>query len=254
MAIDGSLWRELKGERSFVERNKLADVLARACARDEIEELVGLCESTSLDDVDGALRVLARLSPEGAELLGRLGGDALIARLQQVIRDHYPDVPGGVALNVLRTVDRAAALSSLVRDVDLKKAVERGFLSYLGDLTSFSSSPDAVARLREVEGLGGSAGREARAHLDGIEPKDAKKLEDLARAWRETRAPAALANVWMYHQAGIEFGKTSAKQVKRLLGRPDLEDSGMLAYLPSGGTALTLQKDEEGHIVAAHLT
>lgn len=121
----------------------------------------------------------------------------------------------------------------------------------LRDLRQFGT-PEAVATLRRLSTRKGPIGQDAIRNLGVLGIYQPGEIESIAAEWRAKQTPKLLSRLYNMYVAGLEPGKTSAAEVKKLLGKPTRDEGrpGSIFYAPTNDTCLFLEQDERGKIIA----
>jgi|CXWL01.1.fsa_nt_gi hypothetical protein len=202
------------------------------------------------------------LRPAAASLLSSFALDrrgaaegltsAALAAAEAGVRREYPLSQIGIdcfiAMNRLSKEDawRVFSIPALFRRA-LRVDADRT----LRDLRVFGGAK-AIPILRKLSARKGPIGQEAIRNLGVLGIHQPGEIERVAAEWRAKQTPQLLSKLYNMYVAGLEPGKTSAVEVKKLLGKPTRDEGrpGSVFYAPTNDTCLFLEQDERGKIIA----
>ncbi len=252
--LSSGVWKRLLEERDYRRFQERFAAVVREISEQDVEDLAALCAKDDADDLERQ-RALATLG-----LLARAGDPRLTSKHRaewtrgcvQAARAEYPKtLLGRTAFEQLWREDAVAA-ESLVTAVD-PKTLDEAAREELVRAVGRYLSPAAVARLRELEQLGGRPAGVARSVLEARGLASLEPIQELARQWRSSRSPDLLHSLYLRYVTH-QVGKALIEDLVRLLGRPDRRDGNFVWYMPNSATALFLEGDSEGVLQATKFT
>lgn len=248
-----AVWSRAVDEHDLEQRTILAEQAAVVASEDDVATVVAdaLLQGT-LDEQDTAARLLVFIARGRRSELSLEGIQRCVSALAAAVLCHHITVGIGVnAFEALRLLDANTASDVACNRIDLDVALKRDARALISAL-SLLGTEDAIQRLTDIAASGGANADRAQRTLDDLGHASPSRLAELAAEWREKRTPALLHRLHLLYTSRLRARQITAGEAKALLGRPDFEDSGMIAYAPNDGTALTLQKDPEGRIDGVH--
>jgi hypothetical protein len=252
------IWSRLVREEEPSEWRRLTAEVADVLQAEDVHELVGLAATGTSQERQAAMSVLRKLAERNDRRFSAGDRASWLGLTRGIVETEYPR-PGisHLAFNTLYRHDLGAAIELLTKTIDLSRAVEidhAAVVTDLGDLAT-KGSADALARLAEIQALGGPAGQRATAMLDLFDPqKKEAKLKSLAREWREKRTASLLADLYHGPLGSLLVRGIRRKDLIELLGPPDRKRQGMIWYVPADATALSIEFDKRGKAIGWHMT
>jgi hypothetical protein len=246
------LFLELLNQRDATKQNELASMIAASVDLKDTQEFISAMGNESIEEVEGATRILAALARTRREWLTKPTIELLRQRMNQVLRKHYPRTAGNIALQCLHNIAEQDSEAFLLKDLELTGLSRKEAFMVISELSRFASkSTRALDRLRELARREDEAALQAEVVLDEYDPVLKKQaLQKYSKRWRESRDQQALN--WLYSNYLVYLprrGGTLA-EVKSLLGDPDGSDEKAVWYHPTSESVVYLSVDDEGKITA----
>jgi hypothetical protein len=252
------IWSRLVVEQEPSERNRLTFELVALLQQADVHELVGFCATGTIGEKSASMSVLRALALRNDPRFSAGDRASWLGVVGRMVESEYPR-PGisRLAFNTLYRHDLEAAIELLTKTINLSGAVEIDHVSLVTDLGDLGSkgSGDALTRLAEIRAMGGPAGERAGAMLDRFDPKkQQERLESLAREWRDKRTASLLGDLYHGPLGGLLVRGIKRKDLIELLRPPDRKREGMIWYVPSDATALSIEFDKKGKAIGWHMT
>jgi hypothetical protein len=256
------LWSQIvaaKGLEGLPERNRLAEAWRETIGAEEVNDLVRVSRTGTTDEKDAAMRVLVGLARKNDVRFSERARKDWLTAANLLLHQEYLKGPAGlIAFRALYDNDFAALVKFLTEEIDLPMALAANhemLVTHLGDLTRRGAREEVLTRLHEIQAIGGPAGAAAGEMLDRSDSKKQQaKLESLAREWREKRTASLLADLYHGPLGSLLVRGSKRKDLIELLGPPDRKREGMIWYMPSDATALSIEFDKRGKAIGWHMT
>jgi hypothetical protein len=248
-------FEQITNSDDYGQKNSKAEQFCHLLTQGDVEELVFLLRSGTVPERDAAIRVLANFIEVAKRDLSDEVKREWVMALKEIVKEHYPlRVLGQLAFINLLQNDRGAAERFLIEGLSLADLGEDELKTVARDLCSLRSNVHAVERLKEIAKNPGEAGTLAKGLLERHVRITDEQVQELAKAWREARSSEALSKLYYRYITKLRVGETRLSDLTALLGPPTGKDQKAVWYVASPGTALYLEKDEDGKLVAFRLS
>ena len=228
MLTESNEWKRLISEQDATQRLLLRNALVQKLTADDVESLV----STFVGSTDEVVRyaasdlLLAMLQEKDSRLPSRSHG--LIANAaKEIVRDGYPQSRLSTRSFVILEILDAPAAEQLIVSFDPTNFKGSELVLYIWNLEHLKT-PSTIAKLRELEQLGGDLGRRANQALANLGMLSESQIAEIAAQFRKDRSTPALNrifNVYVRFRIGSRLDS-----LRQLLGDPSREEPHCLIY------------------------
>jgi hypothetical protein len=250
--IDSDDWLEMVLGDDRFRRTRAFNAILQTVTRNDVLDLIGVCEKGSIEEKVAAFRVLMQLARSKDERFSSSEKRRWQEIIKMTVREEFPQAPlGSLGLQALIENDMEDAESFLVGEVDLNSMTDLQRTSMVMSL-SIIGSAGALSKLVEMEEMGGQAGRSARYALEKAGAMRLDEIEELSREWKGQRSGEALARLYRGHI--IRLYGAPMSDILDLLGEPTRRYETSYYYENENeDTCLSLEEDREGRFIGGYL-
>jgi hypothetical protein len=240
-------WSRAVSEKNVGKRMKLVGTLADRVQGHDVQDLLRIAEHGSAGEREVAVGVLLTLvRQDNPHFKPDLRAEWLDLAKRNA-RSECPRGPVGLwSFRALMEADPKAAEELLVRGVSLDNLKPPEYATVIRQLAAFGTAR-ALARLQDIERLGGEAGKQATRTLENLVVMSREKLEALAKKWRQRHDRDALNRIYGGYINHLPAGSVSMAELQDLLGKPTRRSDRDLWYETEGAT-LFLESDDHGRL------
>jgi hypothetical protein len=206
---------------------EMAEAVAPRLTPEDVNELMAICASGTLEQRDTALRFLADVvrAPIPDPRFDDQQRTALADMLESIVRTHYFDYPiGGLAVSLLWKL-RPVVADAFVLGIDPSTLDAKRFDRLMNDLLRCQPPSVVDAKLEALTALPDPMGATARRRLENRGVIAPAKLAAIAAEWRHNRDRESLNRLYDVRIIHTREGDP-IQPLLELLGEPQVHQDG----------------------------